>query len=107
MTVSSSTQYKPGGSITNSAVPTFTGTAATLTATQGGTISGGAYTFTGTAATLTATQGGSISGGAYTFTGTAATLKATAGGSNGNTGGGQAHNNMPPYIVKYCWERTA
>lgn len=22
-------------------------------------------------------------------------------------GGGGAHNNMPPYIVKYCWERTA
>lgn len=42
-----------------------------------------------------------------TFTGTAATLKATAGGTNGTTGGGEAHNNMPPYIVKYCWERTA
>ncbi len=30
---------------------------------------------------------------------------------NGSTtnyeGGGQAHNNMPPYIVKFCWERTA
>ena len=22
-------------------------------------------------------------------------------------GGGQSHNNMPPYVVKYCWERTA
>lgn len=28
-------------------------------------------------------------------------------GTNSNTGGGQAHNNMPPYITYYCWERTA
>ena len=26
------------------------------------------------------------------------------GGINGIT---QPHNNMPPYIAKYCWERTA
>ena len=24
-----------------------------------------------------------------------------------NTGNDVAHNNMPPYIVKFCWERTA
>ena len=22
-------------------------------------------------------------------------------------GGGQSHNNMPPYIRRYCWQRTA
>lgn len=23
-----------------------------------------------------------------------------------NEGGDEAHNNMPPYITRYCWERT-
>lgn len=28
-------------------------------------------------------------------------------GTTGSTGGGQAHNNMPPYIAVYVWKRTA
>ena len=28
-------------------------------------------------------------------------------GTNSEVGSGDAHNNMPPYICKYCWERTA
>ena len=27
--------------------------------------------------------------------------------SNGSTGGGQAHNNMPPYLAVNVWKRTA
>jgi microcystin-dependent protein len=27
--------------------------------------------------------------------------------TTGSAGGGQAHDNMPPYIVKFCWERVS
>lgn len=85
----------------------------THSVTAAGSISGGAYTFTGSAVTSGAnsrghthsvTAAGTVSNHSHTM---AHTHSVTAAGSNGNTGGGQAHENMPPYVVKYCWERTA
>ena len=41
------------------------------------------------------------------------TITVNGGGSHthsltiNNTGGGNAHENMPPYVTYYCWERTA
>lgn len=31
----------------------------------------------------------------------------TTGPNTGSTGGGQPHNNMPPYLAVYIWKRTA
>lgn len=72
----------------------FTGTAGT-TASQSTTTSGGESQNH----THSVTASGTISGGAYSFTGTA--------GTTGSKGSGTAVNIMPPYVVKYCWERTA
>ncbi|WP_288621131.1 hypothetical protein [uncultured Treponema sp.] len=73
----------------------FSGSAGTTaTATQGGTV---ASSFTGKEGTTgSATQAGTV---ASTFTGTSS--------STGSVGSATAVNILPPYIVKYCWERTA
>ena len=73
----------------------FSGSAGTTaTATQGGTV---ASSFTGQADTTgSTTQAGAV---ASTFTGTSS--------STGSVGSATAVNILPPYTVKYCWERTA
>lgn len=43
------------------------------------------------------------SGGALGATNNTSSVTAT----NQNTGGGDPHNNMPPFIAKYIWQRTA
>jgi hypothetical protein len=96
---------------TDETTPTFTGTLGTTVAS--GTGSTGKTTpsmyFTGRAGT-TGAAGTGATGEAtpsMTFTGKAGTTGAAGTGATGSTGGGAAHNNMPPYVVKYCWERTA
>lgn len=54
--------------------------------------------------THSVTAAGTVQNHSHTM---AHTHSVTASGTIGNTGGGQAHDNMPPYVVKYCWERTA
>jgi microcystin-dependent protein len=68
-----------------------------FTGTKASTTSQSANTTTDQSATTTG-AGSAHSHTAY-FTGTA--------GTTGTRGGGAAHDNMPPYIVQYCWRRTA
>ena len=80
---------------------TFSGSTAEATGNTGET----APSFTGTAGTTAETT--------PSFTGTAGYTGATApsftgtAGNTGANGSGSSFSILPPYVVKYCWERTA
>lgn len=59
--------------------------------------------------TISGTTGASnnnTSSVATTFVGTESSTTSQSEQNSGNTGKGESFSIMPPYIVKYCWERT-
>ena len=79
----SGTTGAAGTGNTGATTPSFTGTAGNTGATT--------PSFTGTAGNTGATT--------PSFTGTA--------GNTSSSGSGSSFSILPPYVVKYCWERTA
>ena len=79
--------YTPSGTVSSS----FSGTAGTTGADGTGNTGVTQPSFYGTAGNTGATQ--------PSFSGTA--------GYTGSSGSGSSFSILPPYIVKYCWERTA
>ena len=60
---------------------------------------GHGYTYTG--------QSNTTGTGAIRLVNPEGTENAYTGAKDGKTGGGQSHNNMPPYLAVYTWRRTA
>ena len=77
----------------------FTGTAGTTGAAGTGDTGDTAPSFSGTAGNTGAAGTGNTGETAPSFTGTE--------GKTSSSGSGSSFSILPPYIVKYCWERTA
>ena len=84
---------------TNSVKPSFTGTAGTTGAAGTGDTGDTAPSFSGTAGNTGAAGTGNTGETAPSFTGTS--------GYTDSNGSGSSFSILPPYVVKYCWERTA
>ena len=83
----------------------FTGTAGTTGAAGTGNTGETTPSFTGTAG-YTGETAPSFSGTAGYTGETAPSFSGTA-GTTGANGSGSSFSILPPYVVKYCWERTA
>lgn len=97
---------------------TWVATAATGTYLSGVTLdSKASYSraWNGSGSTNTLTSIGTSTGAYSANIGTSKSIAASSGTTGSHThsitiassGGGAAHNNMPPYATYYCWERTA
>ena len=113
------TSFTGTAGTTGSTAPGFSGTAGTtgsttptFTGTEKETV-GTAPNFTGTAGTTGSTTtkftgtAGTTGSTTTKFTGTAGTTGASSATNSGAVGSGSSINKMPPYIVEYCWTRTA
>ena len=67
----------------------------------------GGYPYQGNSATTSSSTGGASTRHKHNFSGTTGDVSQNHTHSISSAGGDQPHNNMPPYITKYVWERTA
>lgn len=65
------------------------------------------YKTLGTDGKATSTISGRTDGPSTNTTGAGSSHSHTLPANTGSTGSGTAVDKMPPYIIKYCWERTA
>ena len=106
-------------SLTNGTASVSSSVSSTKTIVHGEPASGSGYNFAGGSAYMmgftkaqslisaSSTISGKTNGPSTNTTGAGSSHSHTLPANTGSTGSGTAVDKMPPYIIKYCWERTA